>query len=217
MEREVFRRFYDATVIPSRNKMCEGKDNVKCIDNFEGVYEEYLNQKTLLKLLLKKDMIGNEEDANKGEKNYRLDRHKISACITSAIIKTRLISDTDAQDKNDDEYSLRNSNRLNEQLAFYCGMSNLIAFMADEKDDDIPELENGIFYFPKTNHTAVRLDYNDQNTGTQDYRDSIIRALYYSNTMSGVQTLMLSNIFFLLEAYHKQACELNKLLKPKHS
>jgi hypothetical protein len=206
MERAVFKSFYDATVLPLRDKMCEGmeKNGIKPIDNFEGVYEEYLNQKTLLKLLIKKE--GNEED-----KNNRLDRHKISACITAAIIKTRLIRDINVNDKKDDAYLLRDSNRMNEQLAFYCGMGNLIAFMADESDDNIQELKNGFFHFPKTNHSVERIDRNHQTNGEQDYKDSIIRALYYSNTMSGIQTLMLSNIFFLLEAYHKQTCELNKI------
>jgi len=208
MERAVFQRFYNATVIPLRDKMCEGKEKegIKPIDNFEGVYEEYLNQKTLLKILLKKE---NEEEANNDDR--RLDRHKISACITAAVIKTRLISDTNINDKDDAEYLLRDSNRMNEQLAFYCGMSNLIAFMADESDDDIQELKEGVFHFPKTNHSTVRIDRNGQDRGIQDYKDSIIRGLYYSNTISGVQTLMLSNIYFLLEVYHKQACELNKL------
>jgi len=211
VEREVFRRFYDATVIPARDKICEGKEGVKCIDNFEGVYEEYLNQKTLLKLLLKKDMIEEVKDTKKGEKTYRLDRHKVSACITIAIMKTRLISDTRVEDKNNDEYSLRISNRMNEQLAFYCGMSNLIAFMADDSDDDTSLLSENTFYFPETNNSVERLDRDNQKIGMQDYRDSIIRALFYSNTMSGDQTLMLSNIFFLLEAYHNKTCELNRI------
>jgi hypothetical protein len=210
MERAVFQRFYDATVIPLRNKMCKGKEKagIKPVDNFEGVYEEYLNQKTLLKLLLKKE--GNEQEK---DKNNRLDRHKISACITAAIVKTRLISDVHVNDKKDDEYLLRNSNRMNEQLAFYCGLNNLTAFMADESDANIQELKDGIFYFPKTNHLVDRKDRKQQTQGKQDYKDSIIRALYYSNTLSGIPTLMLSNIFFLLEAYHNQACELNKIKK----
>ena len=206
MERAVFQRFYDATILPLRDKICAEKEieGIKPVDNFEGVYEEYLNQKTLLKLLLKKE-------GNENERNDRLDRHKVSACITVALAKTRLISDANINDRSDDEYLLRNSNRLNEQLAFYSGMSNLIAFMADESDDDIQELKNGSFYFPKANHTVDRKDRNNQTKGEQDYRDSIIRGLYYSNTMAGIQTLMLSNIFFLLEAYHTKTCELNKI------
>jgi hypothetical protein len=208
MERAVFQCFYEDTVLPLRDKMCKGKEKegIKPIDNFEGVYEEYLNQKTLLKLLLKKE--GKEDEKDKDDK---IDRHKISACITAAIIKTRLIGDTNVNDRKDGEYLLRNSNRMNEQLAFHCGMSNLIAFMADEGDDNIQELKAGIFYLPKTNHSVKRINRHNQPQGEQDYKDSIIRALYYSNTMSGIQTLMLSNIFFLLEAYHKQACELNKI------
>jgi len=214
MDRAVFQRFYDATVIPLRDRMCEGKqkEGIKPIDNFEGVYEEYLNQKTLLKLLLKKEKGENEKVDNE---NKKLDRHKVSACITAAIIKTRLISDTSINDESDDEYLLRDSNRMNEQLAFYSGISNLIAFMADENDDDAQELKNGVFYFPGTYHSTVRKDRNGQDRGIQDYKDSIIRGLYYSNTISGIQTLMLSNIFFLLEAYHKQACELKKLKNNK--
>ena len=214
MEREVFRRFYDETVAPSRDMICKGKEKegIKAVDNFEGVYEEYLNQKTLLKLLLKKEAKEADQEAEAHDKNQRLDRHKISACITAAIVKTRLISDTHVNDRNGQEYLLRDSNRMNEQLAFYCGMSNLMAFMTDESDVNKQELEN--FHLPKTNYSInhiKRIDRNGQEKGEQDYRDSIIRALYYANTVSGVQPLMLSNIFFLLEAYHSQACELNRL------
>jgi len=208
MEKKVFKIFYDNTIIPLRDMMCN--EEFKSVDNFEGVYEEYQNQKTLLKLLLK-----NEDKENPDDINNKLDRHKISACISVAILKTRLIYDINADDNENEkrEYFLYNSNRMNEQLAFYCGMSNLIAFMADESenDEDIKDIKN--FHLPKTSYNADRLGRDKKKIGDlkQNYIDSIIRGLYYTNTMSGVQTLLLSNIFFLLEAYHKQACELNKI------
>jgi hypothetical protein len=38
------------------------------------------------------------------------------------------------------------------------------------------------------------------------YLDSTIRALYFSDVTSGFSPLLLSNIFFLLEEYHKLSC-----------
>lgn len=65
-----------------------------------------MNQKTILRVLYEKE--------NKPEKSL-LDRHKVCACITAAIIKVRLLS----SDLNTDEgFELVNSSKTNEHLAF---------------------------------------------------------------------------------------------------
>ena len=47
-------------------------------DNPDSLYEEYLNQKTMLRVLYQK---------KNGESKTLLDRHKVCACMTAAIIK----------------------------------------------------------------------------------------------------------------------------------
>ena len=66
-------------------------------DNPDSLYEEYLNQK------------------KNGESKTLLDRHKVCACMTAAIIKVRLVS---GNIQTDDSFSLSVASRINEQLAF---------------------------------------------------------------------------------------------------
>jgi len=185
MDREHFRQIYDGTICQIVNGIRKESGRVDFKDNFDGLFEEYLNQKALLKLLLEKDA-GN----NKTEENL-LDRHKVAACITVAIMKMRLLHFNDMDDHNND-YSLTTANRINEQLAFLSGLHIILLFMADDLQIK-GKLKN--FEFPKTNHESE-----------STYLDSIIRTLYYSNTLSGFHTLLIANIFFLLEEYYKLKC-----------
>ena len=75
-------------------------------DNPDSLYEEYLNQKTILRDLYQK---------KNGESKTLLDRHKVCACMTAAIIKVRLVS---GNIQTDDGFSLSAASRINEQLAF---------------------------------------------------------------------------------------------------
>jgi hypothetical protein len=111
-------------------------------------------------------------------------------------MKVRLLHDLSKDDK-DSDYLLGESSRRNEQLAFMCGLSCLMAYMADNEGVK-KTLENNNFILPKATNK------NDPN-----YANSMIRTLYYSNTLSGFNTLLLSNIFFLLEAYHKKSCSID--------
>ena len=184
MERKKFKDFYTGTICVIANGICdENAGLVFSTDNFDGLFEEYLNQKALLKLLLK-----NTDDPD----IPLLDRHKIAACVTVAIMKKRLLYPENIDDANN-SYSLLEASRMNEQLAFLSGLNILIFFLME----DYPEFKESLkdFIFPKTR-------YEDKST----YLDSIIRALYYSNTISGFHILLLSNIFFLLEEYHKSSC-----------
>jgi hypothetical protein len=183
MNKKIFRNFYEVTIRKIANTICETNENFSFVDNFDGLFAEYLNQKTLLKFIF--------------EKNDLLDRHKISACITVALMRIRLLYDRNIDDI-DNNYSLTTSSRMNEQLAFLSGLDVLVSYIKtdDKTDDRVKEyLKNGIFCFPKTNYPEK-----------SEYLDSIIRALYYSNTLSGFQTLLISNIFFLLEKYNEKCC-----------
>ena len=95
------------------------------IDNPNGLFEKYLNQKALTKTILEKNH-GNSEN---GEN--LLDRHKIAACVTVAIMKMRLLYLKYIDDKNND-YTLSKAKKVNEQLAFLSGLHVVFAFMAME-------------------------------------------------------------------------------------
>ncbi len=69
-------------------------------DNPNSLYEEYLNQKTILRVLYEK---------NDGEEKALLDRHKVCACMLTAIIKVRLVS---GDIESDDSFTLSMASRI---------------------------------------------------------------------------------------------------------
>jgi hypothetical protein len=197
MERKDFKDYFDNTVTILADKICEENPSFHFINKFDGLFEEYLNQRTLLKLLIKK-MDDPPEKRN-------LDRHKVAACITVAVMKTRLLYIDDIDDVNE-SYTLGKASRMNEQLAFLCGLNLLISYMLEDPDIDTKIKDKlGDFKFPKTRYE--KYNENKEEGKYIRYIDSMIRGLYYTNISSGFPILLLSNIFFLLEEYHKLSCE----------
>jgi len=186
MKRKAFEFFFNKTVCPLAQGICDKNEGVSFISNFDGLYEEYLNQRTLLRMLVK-NTHANSEDED------LLDRHKVAACITTAVMKIRLLYKENLEDK---DHSLLDAHRMNEQLAFLCGLNVIISFMAEAKPKIMNIKKTTEFRFPSTRYQN---DQDDQS----EFIDSMIRGLYYSNVSPGFPTLLLSNIFFLLEEYHK--------------
>lgn len=140
-------------------------------DNPHSLYEEYLNQKTMLRNLYEK---------RDGENKSLLDRHKVCACMTVAIIKVRLVS---GNIETDNSYSLSSATRINEQLAFMSAWELFLGFIRlhkEKKDKD--------YKLPNTYH-------NDS------FIDTITRSLFFSNQLNALSTPLIANIFFLLEKY----------------
>jgi len=177
MTRDEFKQFYDKGICGIADILCQQNKEFSFCDNINGLFEEYLNQESLTKFVCEKSI---EKD--------QLDKHKIAACITVSIMKTRLLYSNNLNN-NKDDFSLKVSMRMNEQLAFYGGLLYIIASM--KKDIDIRKTLKE-FKFPNTN-------YSDK----ADYIDSIIRTLYFANLLSGFHIGLLANVFFLLEEYHK--------------
>jgi len=182
MERKVFVDFYNEVITPIAENICKDNSKFAFTTNLDGVYEEYLNQKALLKLLVK--------NMNDVSEEVLLDRHKIAACLTEAIMKTQMLHMAYIDDVNND-YSLLEASRVNAQLAFLSGLNVVISYMMKENPSLKKTLD--VFKLPETRHKST-------------YLDSIIRALYFSNTTGGLSTLLLSNIFFLLEKCHELSC-----------
>lgn len=140
-------------------------------DNSSSLYEEYLNQKTMLRVLYGKE--------NRPDKTL-LDRHKVCACMTVAIIKVRLLSsDLDA----DDGFELTNSSRINEQLAFMSAWELFKGFIMLHGEKKTINYE-----LPSTFHN-------------KSFLDTITRSLFFANQLNSLSTPLLANIFYLLEMY----------------
>lgn len=202
MQRQSFEIFYTGTVDKIAEEITnQNKEFVYC-RNLDGVYEEYLNQRTALKYLIKsKSMKSKEADA------LLLDGHKVSACLTCAITKVRLITCNKINDAEGYMYSLSESNRMNEQLALLCGLSCLLSYM---KADDLNlclNSEDG----KRVDLCLPETKYNERST----YLDSLIRGLYYSNLLSTINPLLLSHIFFMIEKYHRKCIEFENFKNTK--
>lgn len=195
MVRSLFESFYCGNIEQIAHRLVEKNRNFTYIQNVDGVYEEYLNQKTLLRAIIKS---GDNQDS------ILLDGHKVSACITCAIIKVRLLTNKSIDDDmKNNPYTLDKAFRMNEQLALLSGLSCLFEYMAENKQNlysDDSNMSSTSLILPKTG-------YETRST----YLDSLVRGLYYSNIFSNINPLLLSNIFFLIESFHRQSIELDKL------
>ena len=78
-----FMKFYDSVVKELGMQFEREYEQFHFCDNPNSLYEEYLNQKTMLRILYEK-----KDGVNK----TLLDRHKVCACMTVAIVKVRLLS-----------------------------------------------------------------------------------------------------------------------------
>ena len=190
MERSELAKFYLNVVEPIAGKIIAGKNGFVFVKDSDAFYEEYLEHKALIKRV-------------SGPKD-KLDPHKTSACMLSALFKLRQIQDrllNETSGETGNEEFLEERTRANAQLAVNVGLFNLIAHMEPEE----VVLEEG-FIFPE-------LTFEKKNPENKSYLDSLVRALYYTGVVNqgNVNLLLVSNIFFLLEEYHKQGYKLKKL------
>lgn len=150
-------------------------------DNPHSLYEEYLNQKSILRILY---------DKKDGEEKSLLDRHKVCACMTSAIIKVRLLS---GNIETDDGFVLSSAFRINEQLAFMSSWELFLGFIRLHREEDDKN-----YILPDTYH-------NDS------FLDTFTRTLFFANQLNALSTPLIANIFFLLEKYFEVEEQKNKL------
>ena len=86
MNKSDFNNLYIKTVKVLAQRLVDENPGFAFFDNPDGLYEEYMNQKTLLHLMYDKE-------------DSLLDRHKICACLTVAIIRVRLLSSNLSNDE----------------------------------------------------------------------------------------------------------------------
>lgn len=173
MRRDDFNDFYENTIRRHAQHFLEYNKGYTFHDVSDRIYEEYLNQKTLMRIVLEKD-----------RPNQLLDRHKVCAAMTVAILKCRPIT-CDSIDDIDGSFKLSDACTVNEQLAFYCSWSLLIGFIQAANKDD----EERKFVLPPTNH-------ND------NFVNTFTRSLFAANAQNSLSPELLANIFFLLEIYN---------------
>lgn len=165
--------FYDKIVCEYANQFVNLNDNYEFNSNALRVYEEYLNQKTLMKVVMNKTGAG-----------QLLDRHKVCAAMTVAILKAHLVTSKSVDDAKK-SYTLADATQINEQIAFYSSWALFVAFLKQEKvvpnDCDL--------VLPETRH----------NDG---FADTFSRSLFFANLQNSLCPELIANTFFLLEAYN---------------
>ena len=169
MTKPDFLEFYDDVVKKLGVRFAEEYPRFKFCDNPSSLYEEYLNQKTVLRILYEKE--------DKPDKEL-LDRHKVCACMVIAIIRVRLLS---GNLETDDSFDLSISSRINEQLAFMSVWELFKGFIRLRG-----EKENADYTLPETYHNI-------------SFLDTITRSLFFENQLNSLSTSLMANIFFLLE------------------
>ncbi len=182
MTKAEFLEFYNLAVRKLGEKFEQEYPQFVFCDNPSAVYEEYLNQKTMLRILYGKE--------NKPDKTL-LDRHKVCACMTSAIIKVRLLS---SDLSSDEGFELSNSSRINEQLAFMSTWELFKGFIRLHKEGSHDDYE-----LPTTYHNA-------------SFLDTFTRSLFFANQLNALSTPLIANIFYLLEKYCEMEHIKNELL-----
>lgn len=182
MKKNEFIGFYDEVVKVLGSRFSEEYPEFHFCDNPHSLYEEYLNQKTLLRVLYGKEPM---EEA-------LLDRHKVCACMTAAIIKVRLLSSNISSDSG---FSLSAASRINEQLAFMSVWELFKGFIILHQED------NKTYKLPDTYHNV-------------SFLDTFTRSLFFANQLNSLSTPLIANIFYLLEKYCEME-DINNKLKAK--
>lgn len=171
MNKVDFLDFYDNVVKKLGLRLENENKQFHFCDNPNSLYEEYLNQKTILRILY---------DKKDGDERTLLDRHKVGACMTSAIIKVRLLS---GNIETDNSFNVSSASRINEQLAFMSAWELFLGFIRLHREETDKN-----YKLPDTYH-------NDS------FLDTFTRSLFFANQLNSLSTPLIANIFFLLEKY----------------
>lgn len=142
-----------------------------------------------------------------------LDRHKVSACLMYAIIKTDLFDYQPKQQLPDNKIII-----VSEQMAITVGLSLLRTYIVnkrnsrgEKKNEKVWERDKAIFKdgFKLPGETE---GLNDVNHG--DYRDNLALELHFTKEEGTYNILSLSNTLYLLEMYNRHLYEIQHNQSP---
>lgn len=142
-----------------------------------------------------------------------LDRHKVSACLMYAIIKTDLFDYQPQQKSSENKIII-----VSEQMAITVGLSLLRTYIVNKcnsrgenKSKEDWERDKAIFKdgFKLPGETE---GLNDVNHG--DYRDNLALELHFTKEEGTYNILSLSNTLYLLEMYNRHLYEIQHNQSP---
>jgi hypothetical protein len=166
-------------------------------DSREAIYEEYQNQKSVFRILYNKDVPKTEDIS-------QLHRHKVCACLSIAIIKSRPLYVRDGF-PDDEKFKLSEVPSFNEQLALSAGLSLLRAYiLADGSESDRRKyFEEPDFYVPES----------FKHVGSKPYGfDTLVTwSLSDANILNGLSAPLLADFYFVLDRYHELQCKYKEL------
>ncbi len=177
MRKAEFDEYYENVIMYYGRQFIKNNKGYHLIDDSQRVFEEYLNQKACMKLLMGKQGQG-----------QLLDRHKVCAAMTVAILKARIIV-CDEIDDFDGTFGLEKSSKINEQLAFYSGWTLMVSFLESENLSEMVKK----YKLPETSHNS-------------DFGDTFARSLFFANAQNSLSPELIANIYFLLEKYNECIC-----------
>lgn len=118
-----------------------------------------------------------------------LDRHKIASCMMYAILSSKIISvDLTVQDI--PEQILLSK----ENLAFHVAVNIVEMYKQQDETEENSDYE---LIFPATRHEA---ENGGITSGSSEYVDNILKALYYIKDIRHFDIFAYANILFLLES-----------------
>jgi len=149
------------------------------------VFEEYLLQRTKLREQFQEDVHG------------RLDRHKVCACMTAAIINARMITQPALED--DRGRAMKDFQVWpNEHLAFLCALQLLRAYILSDAEKNGEETRR--LRFDVDMEWALPRSYQI-NCIASEY----VRAIFTSRINDTLSVPLLAVLYFNIEAYHELA------------
>lgn len=186
MNRQEFKQFWDACIIPTFNELRKADENLYIRDgSINSLCRGYNDIKNNTKCLFMK----------KGDEKIKLDRHKIAACMAKAIVVDRPIGREIEED-----YTGQESDFViaNEALAFSVAASVIKAYIELKLEKKVPvffQRESAYqqicakgFAFPKTIMDV-------------DYKTSVCWAWHHNVINGHFDVLGTANLFFMIENY----------------
>ena len=168
----------------------------KVLDYQKDVY--YVGDHVKDKIWLSYEEIKNKVHTYMYNPNGRIDRHKIAAALTSAILNNKPF---DIVLRNNDQEVSSQAILANEILAFNSALAVVFCFIIQKAKDDNDNISLKIFekgfIFPKCEHG--------------EYETHIFKMLYYSKYNQKFDFFTFSNLLFMIEEYTKVVKKTEKL------